>query len=67
VLEIAATIGLIAGIWLPALALAAAVGATVYFAGAVAAHLRAHDPAKQGAVAFLVLAAATVAALVLGS
>ncbi|MCS5717701.1 DoxX family protein [Herbiconiux sp. CPCC 205763] len=63
-LQIAATVGLIAGIWLPALAIAAAIGLTLYFTGAIVAHVRAHDPARQG-ILFLVLAAITLALLLL--
>ncbi len=64
-LQIAATVGLIAGIWLPALAIAAAIGLVLYFAGAIIAHVRAHDPGRRGAILFLVFAAITLALLLL--
>jgi hypothetical protein len=66
-LQVASTIGLIAGIWLPPLAIAASIGLVLYFAGAIIAHIRAGDPAMQGAIAFLVLAIATMATLFLDS
>ena len=45
--EIAGAVGLLIGIaWRP-LGVAAGVGVTLYFVGAVIAHLRAHDPAWQ--------------------
>ncbi|MFB2599236.1 DoxX family protein [Herbiconiux sp. P17] len=64
-LQIAATVGLIAGIWLPTLGIAAAIGLILYFAGANIAHVRAHDPAFQGAILFLVCATITLALLLL--
>lgn len=36
-------VGLLVGLWWPPLAVAAAVGLTLYFLGAVGAHLRARD------------------------
>ena len=66
-LQVASTIGLIAGIWFPPLAIAASIGLVLYFAGAIVAHIRAGDPAMQGAIAFLVLAIATMATLFLGT
>ena len=41
------------------------LGLVLYFAGAIVAHLRARDPAMQGAAAFLALAVATTAVLLL--
>ncbi|GAB7070513.1 DoxX family protein [Mycobacterium hodleri] len=64
-LQVASTIGLVAGIWFPPLAIAAAIGLVLYFTGAIVAHVRAGDPAMQGAVAFLLLAGATTVTLVL--
>jgi len=66
-IELAATFGLLVGIWLPPLAIAAAIGVIAYFAGAIIAHVRAGDPNFQGAIAFLLLAAVTLAAFILGS
>lgn len=39
-LELAAAIGLIIGLWWSPIGIAAAVGSTLYFAGAIVAHLR---------------------------
>jgi alkanesulfonate monooxygenase SsuD/methylene tetrahydromethanopterin reductase-like flavin-dependent oxidoreductase (luciferase family) len=64
-LQIAATVGLVAGIWFPLLAIAAAIGLVLYFAGAIIAHVRVRDPAMQGAILFLVLAAVTLTLLIL--
>lgn len=64
-LQIAGTVGLVAVIWLPPLAIAASIGLVLYFIGAIAAHIRAHDSGMQGAVGFLVMSAATLAALLL--
>ena len=47
------------------LAIAAAIGSVVYFAGAVVAHLRAHDRELQGAVVLLVVSVATLVVLLL--
>jgi len=65
VIEVAATVGLIIGIWFRPLGIAAAIGVILYFSGAITAHLRAHDPNKQGAVMFLALAIATLVLLLL--
>jgi uncharacterized membrane protein YphA (DoxX/SURF4 family) len=46
-LELAGALGLLVGIWVPLLGQAAAIGLTVYFAGAVVAHSRAGHPFKQ--------------------
>jgi hypothetical protein len=52
--------GLLAGLAVPALGTAAAIGLVLYFTGAVAAHLRVHDVQVGGAVFFLLLAAAAL-------
>lgn len=65
VLEVAAAVGLVVGLWWAPLAIAAAVGAVLYFAGALIAHLRAHDRDLQAAAALLVLAVATLVVLLL--
>lgn len=57
----AGAIGLLAGIALPALGAAAAIGLVLYFICAVGAHVRARDNGFGGAVFFLVLAAAALA------
>lgn len=67
-LQVASTIGLIVGIiWFVPLAIAASIGLVLYFTGAIVAHLRAGDPAMQGAIAFLLLAVATTVTLFLDS
>jgi uncharacterized membrane protein YphA (DoxX/SURF4 family) len=53
-LEIAAAAGLVAGLWWPALRIAAAIGLTIMMAIAVAHHLRAKDkPANTATPALL--------------
>lgn len=56
-------VGLLAGIAVPALGAAAAIGLVAYFICALGAHIRARDPKVAGAVSFLMMA---VAALVVG-
>jgi hypothetical protein len=51
--EIAGAFGLLAGIWWPVLGLAAGIGLTVYFAGAIVAHVRVGDRNGIGPAAFL--------------
>lgn len=49
-LEIAGGVGVIVGIWSPDLGLAASIGLTLYFAGALVAHFKKkHGPAEFGA------------------
>jgi hypothetical protein len=48
--EILGALGLLAGIWIPFLGIAAAACLTIYFLGAVASHLRAKQPLKAAAV-----------------
>ncbi|MFJ1707442.1 DoxX family protein [Kitasatospora sp. NPDC088346] len=62
-LQIAATAGLLAGLWFTPFAIAAATGLVLYFIGAVVAHVRVGDREMQGAIAFLALSAATLALL----
>jgi uncharacterized membrane protein YphA (DoxX/SURF4 family) len=61
--EFAGAAGLVAGIWWPVLGIAAAIGVFLYFAGAVAAHLRVGDFKGIGSAAFMLVLSA--AALVL--
>ena len=63
ILLAAGAAGLVAGLAVPVLGTAAAIGLVVYFVCAVSAHIRVRDPKVAGAVSFLVLA---VAALVVG-
>jgi hypothetical protein len=51
----AGAIGLLLGLALPPLGVAAAIGLVLYFLCAVGAHIRARDPGVGGAVFFLVL------------
>ena len=49
-LEIAGGVGIIAGIWVPPLGLAATIGLVLYFAGALLTHFKKkHGPAEFGA------------------
>jgi hypothetical protein len=57
----AGAIGLLAGLALPPLGLAAAIGLVLYFVCAIGAHVRAHDRGVGGAVFFLILAACALA------
>ncbi|MFE9633034.1 DoxX family protein [Streptomyces sp. NPDC006463] len=61
-LKAAGAIGLVAGLWITPLGIAAAIGATLYFVGAVIAHLRAKDYELAPAAT---LTAVSAAALVL--
>jgi hypothetical protein len=59
--KFAAALGLLAGIWWPALGVAAGTGAVLFFVGAIVAHLRLGDIKGIGAATFmLVLAAAAL-------
>lgn len=57
----AGSLGLLAGLLLRPLAIAAAAGLVVYFIGAVAAHLRVRDFRLGNVTLFLVASAATLA------
>ena len=57
----AGALGLLAGIAVPALGIAAATGLVLYFIGAVIAHLRVRDYALGPAAVFLALTVATLA------
>ena len=62
-LEALAAIGLIAGIFIPPLGLAAATGLALLMAGAIITHLRAHD--TKGALGVIPLLITTAAAAIL--
>ncbi len=64
ILQLAATVGLVAGLWYAPFAIAAAVGLVLYFIGAILTHVRVGDPHVQGAVVFALLSVATSALLV---
>ena len=62
-LEIAGAIGIVAGLWIEPLGIAAAAGLTAYFVGAVLGHLRVSD--TKGLAMPLAPLALSVAVLVL--
>jgi DoxX-like family len=64
-LEIAAAVALIAGIRFQPIGVAGAIGSTLYFIGAVVAHIRARDPQPQAAIALLLLSGVALALLIL--
>jgi hypothetical protein len=59
--EIAGAAGLIIGLWVPALGIAAGTGVVLYFAGAVATHVRGHDRQFAMPIVLGLLAAAAIA------
>ncbi|NQX25779.1 DoxX family protein [Microbacteriaceae bacterium VKM Ac-2854] len=59
-LEIAATVGLLLGLFWAPIGIAAGVGAVLYFVGAVIAHLRVGDKALAPAAVLGVIAVASV-------
>jgi uncharacterized membrane protein YphA (DoxX/SURF4 family) len=61
VLEIAAAAGLVVGIWVPALGVAAAAGLVLLTAGAIVVHARVRDPLQDLAPAAIALLLATTA------
>lgn len=67
ILEILGALGLLIGIWIPLLGVLAAAGLTLYFIGAVVAHLRVKQPIKDLTPALmLALVALLVTVLELG-
>ena len=60
-LKAAGALGLLVGIWVPAIGVAAGVGLVLYFAGAVATVVRARWFAHYYAAVWLALAAASLA------
>jgi uncharacterized membrane protein YphA (DoxX/SURF4 family) len=62
-LEFAGALGLVVGMFSPALGVAAGVGLTLYFVGAVVSHLRVGDIKGVGPAAFMLVVA--VGALIL--
>lgn len=59
-LEIAGAVGLVVGLWVPALGVAAGVGVVLYFLGAVVAHLRVDDSEIGPALALGLVAVAAI-------
>ncbi|MGW9074585.1 DoxX family protein [Streptomyces yangpuensis] len=64
-LKAAGAIGLIAGLWITPLGVAAAVGVTLYFIGAVISHLRVRDYELAPAAVLTLVAAAALTLRVL--
>jgi hypothetical protein len=62
-LEIAGALGLVVGIWVTPLGIAAAIGLALYFLGAVLAHVRKKDKAADLAPAFVLFVVAVVAVI----
>jgi hypothetical protein len=60
VLLASGALGLMIGLAVPALGIAAAAGLVAYFICALSTHIRAHDHNVGGAVTFLLLAVATL-------
>jgi hypothetical protein len=63
VLELLGAAGLLVGIWFAPLGVLAAIGLTLYFLGAVIAHIRAKAPAKEAAPALVIALLALATAL----
>ncbi|MFM8240616.1 MAG: DoxX family protein [Actinomycetota bacterium] len=63
ILELLGAAGLIVGIWVPFLGMAAAIGLALYFLGAVIAHIRAKSSAKETAPAFIIMLIAIATAI----
>ena len=55
VCEFAGALGLVAGIWWPALGVAAAIGLVLYFVAAVISHLRVGDSKGIGPAGFMLV------------
>jgi hypothetical protein len=65
VLEILAVIGLIIGIWVPAVGIAASAGVVLLMVGAITARGRAHQRQVSGYIADVIVLLIAVSALVL--
>jgi hypothetical protein len=61
--EFAGALGLIVGIWVAPIGIAAAIGLVLYFVGAVVSHLRAGDFKGVGSAVFMLFLAAAALAL----
>jgi len=59
-LEIAGAVGVILGLWVAPLGIAAGIGLVLYFIGATAAHVRLHDNEYQPPAVLALLAAVAV-------
>ena len=61
ILKATGALGLLIGIWMPAIGIAAAIGLVLFFVGAIVTHLRGRDYSLGPAIAFLLLAVAALA------
>ena len=61
--EFAGAFGLVVGIWVTSIGVAAAIGLVLYFVGAVVSHLRVGDVKGIGSAAFMLALAAAALAL----
>ena len=61
--EFAGALGLVLGVWLPWMGVAAGIGLVIYFVGAVISHLRAGDIKGMGPAVFMLMVAAGALAL----
>jgi hypothetical protein len=61
--EIAGAVGLVVGIWLPRVGMAAGIGLVVYFVGAIVSHLRVADWKGIGPAAFMLILSFTALVL----
>ncbi len=61
--EIAGALGLVLGIWWPAMGVAASIGLVLYFVGAIVFHLRVGDVKGMGPAAFMLAVAVGTLAL----
>ena len=59
-LELLGALGLLVGIWVAWIGLAAAIGLVLYFLGAIVAHVRVKTPAKDYAPVLIILLLAVV-------
>jgi len=59
-LEIAGAVGVIIGLWVAPLGIAAGIGLVLYFIGATVSHVRVHDNEYQPPAVLALLAAAAV-------
>jgi len=61
--ELAGALGLVLGIWWPAIGVAASIGLVLYFVGATVSHLRVRDVKGIGPAVFMLAVAAGALAL----
>jgi len=67
ILKAAGALGLLIGIGVPAVGIAAAAGLVLFFIGAIITHLRGHDYSFSLAIVFLLLAAGALGVRVVSS